>query len=199
MQLLEACPEITVRELVVCFLHGSCIAHYKGSFILKVSATSSSAKQLLKESHGGKHQQKPRCLWMTLNEKNTVMVYFPGLLLFELQLCNYSCWRQECWMHIKYIIPFCRVFPAQTLSQRMWGRYCRKVVKVAIPFLITPGRLRVVTDEILQIQRDNTLPSLDGLSCPSARDYCAQGRAGRREPLNCTAWHPISDLPSQAV
>jgi len=62
----------------------------------------------------------------------------------------------------------------------MWGRYCGKVVKVAIPFLITPGRLRTVTDEIPQIRRDKRLPSVAGLARPSAGGYCPQRRAGRR-------------------
>lgn len=64
---------------MVRFLHGSCVAPHKGSFIFKVSVTFSIAKQLLKESHEEKRQQKPRCLWMTLNEQNTLLAKF-GLL-----------------------------------------------------------------------------------------------------------------------
>lgn len=45
----------------------------------------------------------------------------------------------------------------------MWGRYYGKMVKVAILFLITTGRLRAVTDKIQQIQRD-TLPRWPVLS-----------------------------------
>lgn len=67
-------------------------------------------------------------------------------------------------MHI--IILLCRVF-WYTLSQHYVGKVRGKVVKVEMPFLITPGRLRAVTGEILKAQRDGTVPSVDRLSCPS--------------------------------
>lgn len=67
---------MTMSEHLWSFLHGSCVAHHKGSFNFKVSASFSVAKQLLKESHKEEHQQKPPCLWLTLNEQNTLMAKF---------------------------------------------------------------------------------------------------------------------------
>ena len=64
---------------MVCFLHGSYIAHHKGYFNFKVSVTFSITKELLKESHK-KCQQKRCCLWMALNEQNTLMAKC-GLLI----------------------------------------------------------------------------------------------------------------------
>lgn len=115
ISLLEAWPEVTVRESVVCFLHGNCVAPYKGSFIFKVSVTFSIATQLLKESHEEKRQQKPHCLWMTLNEQNTLMGKF-GLLsgttvvqatALQLQLFALGMLYAH---KIHYSV--CRVFPA---------------------------------------------------------------------------------------
>jgi len=42
---------LLLRQSVVCFPHGNCIAPHKGSFNLKVFITFCIAKQLLKESH----------------------------------------------------------------------------------------------------------------------------------------------------
>lgn len=61
---------------MVCFLRGSCMASHNGSFNFKASVTFSITKQLRKESHEEKLQQKLCCLWMTLNEQNTQMAQF---------------------------------------------------------------------------------------------------------------------------
>lgn len=68
----------------------------------------------------------------------------------------------------------------------MWERYCGKVAKVAILFLITPGRLRAVTDDILQIQRDST-PRWPGLAWPSTGDYCPKAELAEG---NCQSAQP---------
>lgn len=56
------------------------IPHHNESFNSEVSGTFSIVKQLLKESQENKGQQKPRCLWMTLNEQNTLMAKL-GLII----------------------------------------------------------------------------------------------------------------------
>lgn len=74
-----------------------------------------------------------------------------------------------------------------SIDSVLWGRYCGKVVKVEILFLMTPDRLRAVTGEILKVQRDRIFPSVDSLPCPSMEVIIPQDRAGRREVLECTA------------